>query len=233
MRLLKTSKYYRLKISPPKYWTSPSFTPFYTSLQLCFPLVPLKGIYVADNLGSGCEAQTSTAFNIMEICQEAPAAQKSTKLKELMQDDLKKEAEDILEMLTRVIGKGALEWTLTALQPGTICSSSLKQRSLRHRLCDATRTHAHICPVGTIHIPSARSLPSFLALSWRRKLLQQRSSRSWRWRRRRREWLRTCCRRWRRQRWRSGRRTAISPTFKRRWKNCLTPTTKFFHCIDF
>lgn len=63
--------------------------------------MPLKGIYVADNLGSGCEAQTSTAFNIMEICQEAPAAQKSTKLKELMKDDLKKEAEDILEMLTR------------------------------------------------------------------------------------------------------------------------------------
>ena len=57
--------------------------------------------YVADNLGSGCEAQTSTAFSIMEICQEAPAPQKSTKLKELMKDDLKKKAEDILEMLTR------------------------------------------------------------------------------------------------------------------------------------
>ena len=65
--------------------------------------MPLKGIYVADNLGSGCEAQTSTAFNIMEIYQEAPAAQKSTKLKELMKDDLKKEAEDILEMLTRKV----------------------------------------------------------------------------------------------------------------------------------
>ena len=39
----------------------------------------------------------------MEIYQEAPAAQKSTKLKELMKDDLKKEAEDILEMLTRKV----------------------------------------------------------------------------------------------------------------------------------
>ena len=61
--------------------------------------MPLKRIYVADN--QDVRLKQSPAFNITEICQEAPAAQKSTKLKELMKDDLKKEAEDILEMLTR------------------------------------------------------------------------------------------------------------------------------------
>ena len=58
----------------------------------------------------------------------------------------------------------------------------LKQFESAQSSTPPARTHAHICPVGTMHNPSARSLPSFLALSWRRKLLQQRSSRSWRWR---------------------------------------------------
>ena len=88
----------------------------------------------------------------MEICQEAPAAQKSTKLKELMKDDLKKEAEDILEMLTR---KESSARVLLKEQPCSQAPLAVWSSAVFDTACvrQQLRTHAHICPVGTLHIP--------------------------------------------------------------------------------